>query len=114
MIGFSFTVDVASFFAILFYCRIEDLRTLADPIAQQGFVNGRRVGELTRAAAGLPATNAQFCRWQWPKPMQVVPHIVAEPLQRLALPTSRLSLADEGRHQFHVGAHLCRLDFNEQ
>ena len=71
MIGFSFTVDVASFFAILFYCRIEDLRTLADPIAQQGFVNGRPVGELTRAAAGLPATNAQFCRWQWPKPMQV-------------------------------------------
>ncbi len=74
--------------------------------SQQGFVNRGCVGELPRAAAGLPATRAQLCRWQWPKPMQIVPHIVAEPLQRLALLTSCLSLADEGRHQFHVGAQM--------
>src|SRR6266567_997830 len=74
--------------------------------SQQGFVNRGCVGELPRAAAGPPATRAQLCRWQWPKPMQIVPHIVAEPLQRLALLTSCLSLADEGRHQFHVGAQM--------
>ncbi len=74
--------------------------------SQQCFVSGRRIGELAWAAAGLPTTVAKFCWWQWSKPMQIVPHIVAEPFQRLALLTSRLAFADEGRNQFHVGAQM--------
>lgn len=74
--------------------------------SQQGFMSGGRVGELPRAGAGLPAPDAQFCLWQWSKPMEIIPHLVAEPLQGLTVGASGFSLAHEGRGQLHVRAQM--------
>ncbi len=74
--------------------------------SKQGFMSGRCVGKLSGAGAGFPANGAEWCRRHCSKPMQVVAHIVAEPLQRLALGTGRLSLALERGNHFHVRAHM--------
>ena len=51
--------------------------------SEQGFMSGRCVGKLSGAGAGFPANRAEWCRRHCSKPMQVVAHIVAEPLQGL-------------------------------
>jgi hypothetical protein len=74
--------------------------------SQQRFVICRCAGELARATASLPTDCTEFRRGLGPKPMPIFGHLVAEPLQRLALRTGCLGFAHEGRNQFHVRAQM--------
>jgi len=68
---------------------------------------GGRIGELSRALAGLPANAAQLGLRRHAKPVAILAHVITQPLQYLPLRTGGLVFRDERGDQFHVRAQMC-------
>ena len=69
-------------------------------------MRGGRIGKLARTGASLPANPTQFLGRRHAKPLPILPHVIAQPLQGLSLGTGDGSFTEERGDHLHVRTQM--------